>query len=101
MEAARHGETLLETIRGRPGGLSSDDEANNGNHSNSSNHTDPLGHTTAVERLLVQLEETERTFDEFWHQHSSKLRQCLELRRFEQEFKNLQVSRKHLIKKKN
>lgn len=101
MEAARHGETLLETIRGRPGGLSSDDEANNGNHSNS-NHTDPLGHTTAVERLLVQLEETERTFDEFWHQHSSKLRQCLELRRFEQEFKNLQVNKNlSQLKKKN
>lgn len=42
-------------------------------------------------RLLVQLEETERTFDDFWFSHSARLRQCLELRRFEQDFKELQV----------
>nr|CAD7199538.1 unnamed protein product [Timema douglasi] len=41
-------------------------------------------------KLLVQLEETERTFDEFWQNHSSRLRQCLELRMFEQDFKDLQ-----------
>lgn len=42
-------------------------------------------------RLLVQLEETERTFDDFWFSHSARLRQCLELRRFEQDFRELQV----------
>lgn len=48
-------------------------------------------------RLLVQLEETERTFDDFWQNHSAKLRQCLELRMFEQNFKELQVN--HILAK--
>lgn len=42
-------------------------------------------------RLLVQLEETERRFDDFWHTHMTRLRQCLDLRRFEQDFRELQV----------
>ncbi|XP_075168525.1 guanine nucleotide exchange factor DBS isoform X5 [Haematobia irritans] len=42
-------------------------------------------------RLLVQLEETERRFDEFWRTHSNRLQQCLELRKFEQSFKELQI----------
>lgn len=42
-------------------------------------------------RLLVQLEETERRFDEFWNMHLIRLKQCLELRRFEQDFRELQV----------
>lgn len=44
-------------------------------------------------RLLVQLEETERRFDDFWHTHMTRLRQCLDLRRFEQDFRELQVTR--------
>lgn len=42
-------------------------------------------------RLLVQLEETERRFDDFWHTHLIRLKQCLDLRRFEQDFRELQV----------
>lgn len=42
-------------------------------------------------RLLVQLDETERRFDDFWSSHLLRLRQCLELRRFEQAFRELQV----------
>lgn len=42
-------------------------------------------------RLLVQLEETERRFDEFWRTHRNRLQQCLELRKFEQSFRELQV----------
>lgn len=42
-------------------------------------------------RLLVQLEETERRFDDFWNTHLIRLRQCLDLRRFEQDFRELQV----------
>lgn len=42
-------------------------------------------------RLLVQLEETERRFDEFWTTHLARLKQCLDLRRFEQDFRELQV----------
>lgn len=43
-------------------------------------------------RLLVQLEETERTFDLFWTHHSSRLRHCLALRQFEQDFRELQAT---------
>lgn len=43
-------------------------------------------------RLLVQLEETERHFEEFWTVHVSRLRKCLELRRFEQDFRELQAN---------
>lgn len=39
---------------------------------------------------MVQLEETERTFDEFWQQRLARLRHCLELRCFEQDFRELQ-----------
>lgn len=49
-------------------------------------------HVFAVERLLIQLEETENTFDEFWQRHSTKLRHCLELRMFEQDFRELQTN---------
>ncbi|XP_070135126.1 guanine nucleotide exchange factor DBS isoform X8 [Drosophila bipectinata] len=42
-------------------------------------------------RLLVQLEETERRFDEFWLTHHSRLQQCLNLRLFEQDFRELQT----------
>lgn len=42
-------------------------------------------------RLLVQLEETERRFDDFWNTHLVRLKQCLDLRRFEQNFRELQV----------
>lgn len=43
-------------------------------------------------RLLVQMEETERRFDEYWSHHMVKLKQCLELRCFEQDFRELQVN---------
>lgn len=74
LSTARHGETLLTAIKEK------------------SMTCDLMGNVFAVERLLVQLEETERTFDDFWQQHSSKLRRCLELRRFEQDFRELQVN---------
>lgn len=47
--------------------------------------------TRVYRRLLVQLEETERRFDDFWNTHLLRLRQCLNLRRFEQDFRELQV----------
>ncbi|EAT35076.1 AAEL012732-PA [Aedes aegypti] len=43
-------------------------------------------------RLLVQLEETERHFEDFWTVHLSRLKKCLELRRFEQDFRELQAN---------
>lgn len=38
-------------------------------------------------RLLVQLEETKNKFDEFWDSHERKLKQGLQLRKFEDDFK--------------
>ncbi|XP_014215398.1 guanine nucleotide exchange factor DBS-like isoform X2 [Copidosoma floridanum] len=74
--AASNGEALLDSVRQLTG----------------KGTADRLGNVAAVERLLVQLEETERTFDLFWTHHSSRLRHCLALRQFEQDFRELQAS---------
>lgn len=50
-----------------------------------------LDDTRVYRRLLVQLEETERRFDDFWNTHLIRLKQCLDLRRFELDFRELQV----------
>uniref|UniRef100_A0A4W6CEM2 MCF.2 cell line derived transforming sequence like n=1 Tax=Lates calcarifer TaxID=8187 RepID=A0A4W6CEM2_LATCA len=44
---------------------------------------DELENLATVQRLLSQLDETERAFDEFWVRHQTKLEQCLQLRHFE------------------
>ncbi|CAH0562294.1 unnamed protein product [Brassicogethes aeneus] len=72
LSAAKHGENLLCSFK------------------DNTSENDMVGNVFAVERLLVQLEETENTFDDFWQQHSTKLKHCLELRRFEQDFRELQ-----------
>lgn len=46
-------------------------------------------------RLLVQLQETETRFDHFYDEHTKELRNVLELRRFEQDFRELQVREKN------
>lgn len=55
-----------------------------------------LDESRIYRRLLVQLEETERRFDDFWNTHLTRLKQCLDLRRFELEFRELQVSLRSL-----
>ncbi|XP_053311217.1 guanine nucleotide exchange factor DBS isoform X2 [Spea bombifrons] len=50
---------------------------------------DQLDNRTTVDRLLMQLNETEAAFDEFWSKHQQKLEQCLQLRRFEIEFREV------------
>lgn len=40
-------------------------------------------------RLLSQLDETERAFDEFWVRHQTKLEQCLQLRHFEHNYREV------------
>uniref|UniRef100_A0A3Q4BVV7 Uncharacterized protein n=1 Tax=Mola mola TaxID=94237 RepID=A0A3Q4BVV7_MOLML len=42
-------------------------------------------------RLLSQLDETERAFDEFWLRHQTKLEQCLQLRHFEHNYREVRV----------
>ncbi|KAL1123668.1 hypothetical protein AAG570_002744, partial [Ranatra chinensis] len=76
LRASRRGDDLLADIRQRL--------------TTNNNEPSSLVNITAVERLLVQLEETERTFDDFWQQHSARLRQCLDLQKFYTDFKRLQ-----------
>nr|XP_057906787.1 guanine nucleotide exchange factor DBS isoform X2 [Doryrhamphus excisus] len=60
-------------------------------------HTDPdynmthdeLDNLATVQRLLGQLDETETAFDDFWERHRTKLEQCLQLRHFEQHFREV------------
>lgn len=49
-----------------------------------------LHNVTTIERMLIQLEETEKSFDKFWIKHEHRLQQCLELRRFEDDFRKVQ-----------
>ncbi|KFP31385.1 Guanine nucleotide exchange factor DBS, partial [Colius striatus] len=53
---------------------------------------DQLDNQTTVERLLAQLHETESAFDEFWIKHQQKLEQCLRLRNFEQNFREVKAA---------
>lgn len=57
-----------------------------------------LVNITAVERLLIQMEETQRTLDEFWNKHASHLRLCLQLRQFELDFRELQVMKQKKLR---
>ncbi|XP_076879496.1 guanine nucleotide exchange factor DBS isoform X3 [Brachyhypopomus gauderio] len=63
--------------------------------SKTENHTlnpDEMENQTTVERLLAQLDETENAFEQFWSKHHVKLEQCLQLRHFEQDFREVKVS---------
>lgn len=42
-------------------------------------------------RLLAQLDETENAFEQFWCKHHLKLEQCLQLRHFEQDFREVHL----------
>ncbi|XP_036371660.1 guanine nucleotide exchange factor DBS isoform X3 [Megalops cyprinoides] len=53
---------------------------------------DEAENLTTVERLLAQLDETENAFEQFWSKHQLKLEQCLQLRHFEQDFREVKVS---------
>ncbi|XP_073699405.1 guanine nucleotide exchange factor DBS isoform X6 [Garra rufa] len=50
---------------------------------------DELENLATVQRLLGQLDETETAFDDFWDKHQTKLEQCLQLRHFEQNFREV------------
>ncbi|KAG8586613.1 hypothetical protein GDO81_005430 [Engystomops pustulosus] len=53
---------------------------------------DQLDNQTTVERLIIQLNETETAFDEFWMKHQQKLEQCLQLRHFETKFREIKTN---------
>ncbi|KAF7650838.1 hypothetical protein LDENG_00119750 [Lucifuga dentata] len=52
---------------------------------------DELENLATVQRLLGQLDETETAFDDFWERHRTKLEQCLQLRHFEQRFREVRL----------
>uniref|UniRef100_A0A3Q1FP93 MCF.2 cell line derived transforming sequence like n=1 Tax=Acanthochromis polyacanthus TaxID=80966 RepID=A0A3Q1FP93_9TELE len=52
---------------------------------------DELENLATVQRLLSQLDETERAFDEFWVRHHTKLEQCLQLRHFEHNYREVRA----------
>ncbi|XP_034294781.1 probable guanine nucleotide exchange factor MCF2L2 isoform X1 [Pantherophis guttatus] len=58
---------------------------------------DELENVATVERLLAQLDETERAFDQFWSKHHLKLEQCLQLRHFEQNFREVKLTLDNLM----
>ncbi|KAK2498825.1 hypothetical protein MC885_016406, partial [Smutsia gigantea] len=45
-----------------------------------------LENVATMERLLIQLDETERAFSQFWSEHLLQLNQCLQLQHFEHNF---------------
>ncbi|MGH0151021.1 UNVERIFIED_CONTAM: hypothetical protein FKN15_073919 [Acipenser sinensis] len=60
------------------------------------NH-DELENVATVERLLAQLDETENAFEQFWAKHHLKLEQCLQLRHFEQDFREVKLALDSLV----
>lgn len=79
--ALKQGTTLLGCIK--------EQAAKSENHKL---NPDELENQTTVERLLAQLDETENAFEQFWCKHHLKLEQCLQLRHFEQDFREVKVS---------
>ncbi|KAM8954399.1 putative guanine nucleotide exchange factor MCF2L2 isoform 3-T3 [Pelodytes ibericus] len=53
---------------------------------------DEIENKATVERLQAQLDETEKAFDQFWSRHHLKLEQCLQLRHFEHDFRELKLA---------
>ncbi|XP_055985770.1 guanine nucleotide exchange factor DBS isoform X2 [Sorex fumeus] len=86
--AQEEGQSILESIR-EP--LVKDTEH--------SLNQDQLDNESTVQRLLAQLDETEAAFDEFWTRHQQKLEQCLQLRHFEQDFREVRAALDTLAQK--
>uniref|UniRef100_A0A2D4IXG8 Guanine nucleotide exchange factor DBS n=2 Tax=Micrurus TaxID=8634 RepID=A0A2D4IXG8_MICLE len=55
-------------------------------------NADQTENQITVERLIFQLDETEVAFDDFWCKHQQKLEQCLQLRHFELDFKEVKIA---------
>ncbi|KAK7805728.1 hypothetical protein U0070_010949 [Myodes glareolus] len=79
--ALKEGNSILESLR-EPLAESTSHSVNQ----------DQLDNQATVQRLLAQLNETEAAFDEFWAKHQQKLEQCLQLRHFEQGFREVKTT---------
>uniref|UniRef100_A0A6I8MYV1 MCF.2 cell line derived transforming sequence-like 2 n=1 Tax=Ornithorhynchus anatinus TaxID=9258 RepID=A0A6I8MYV1_ORNAN len=84
--AGKQGATLLSCIR-EPVTKSPSTKLN----------PDELENVATVERLLAQLDETEKAFDQFWSKHYLKLDQCLQLRHFEHDFREVKLALDNLV----
>ncbi|XP_033637412.1 guanine nucleotide exchange factor DBS-like isoform X5 [Asterias rubens] len=84
--AMKYGQTLLRCLR-RP--LDESPEQN----------PHKVATLCGIERLLIQMEETEQKFEEMWGGHEEKLVQCLKLRKFEEDFKEAIVLLENLLEK--
>ncbi|ELK27454.1 Putative guanine nucleotide exchange factor MCF2L2 [Myotis davidii] len=56
-----------------------------------------LENVATMERLLVQLDETEKAFSRFWSKHHLKLSQCLQLQHFEHNFCEVKLALDNLL----
>jgi len=56
-----------------------------------------LENVATMERLLVQLDETEKAFSQFWSKHHLKLSQCLQLQHFEHNFCEVKLALDNLL----
>ncbi|XP_016073512.1 PREDICTED: probable guanine nucleotide exchange factor MCF2L2 [Miniopterus natalensis] len=56
-----------------------------------------LENVATMERLLVQLDETEKAFNQFWSQHHLKLNQCIQLQHFECNFCEVKLALDNLL----
>uniref|UniRef100_A0A8C7YSB8 MCF.2 cell line derived transforming sequence-like 2 n=1 Tax=Oryzias sinensis TaxID=183150 RepID=A0A8C7YSB8_9TELE len=79
--ALRQGSTLSGCIK--------EQAAKSENHELNPDETE---NQTTVERLMAQLDETDNAFEQFWSKHHLKLEQCLQLRHFEKDFREVKVT---------
>ncbi|XP_054980203.1 probable guanine nucleotide exchange factor MCF2L2 isoform X2 [Sorex araneus] len=56
-----------------------------------------LENVATMERLLVQLDETDKAFSQFWFEHHLKLNQCLQLQHFEHNFCEVKLVLNNLL----
>ncbi|XP_064135584.1 probable guanine nucleotide exchange factor MCF2L2 isoform X2 [Loxodonta africana] len=56
-----------------------------------------LDNIATTGRLLVQLDEAEKAFSQFWSEHHLKLSQCLQLQRFEDTFCEVKLALDYLL----
>lgn len=100
VQSGDHGEGLLRKIKHSDSSQSLNLERNKGGKSrgeakgasgNLVSSSTQLINVISVERFIIQIEETARLFEDFWLKEKHTLEQCLKLRRFEQDFRELQV----------
>lgn len=102
IQSGEHGENLLRRIKHsesiqslnsekKSGKSTKNSEVKVGGNLRRASSSTQLINVISVERFIIQIEETARLFEDFWLKEKHTLDQCLKLRRFEQDFRELQV----------